>query len=62
MNVEVEMVRLSNAVVHPWTVMVVSFDTAITDVTVAAPRHADHFTEWTKTFSIECFKQVSELY
>ena len=62
MNVEVEMISLSDAVVHPWTVMVVSFDTAITDVTMATPRHSNYFTEWTEAFSIECFKQVHELY
>ena len=62
MHVEWAVVLLSNTVVYPWTMMVITFDTAIADVAMTTSRHSDDLTERAKTLSIECLQQVYELY
>ena len=43
-NVELHEVALANAVVDPWTVMVVAVDALLAERAVAASRSPDHFT------------------
>ena len=62
MDVERKMVGLADAIVNPWTMVIIPFNTSITDVAMTRSGQADYFTEWAETFWIKCFKQIYELY
>ena len=62
MHVEGTVVLLSDAVVDPGAMMIVSFDTAIADVAMTTPRHSDDLTEGAQTLCVESLQQIYELY
>ena len=47
MEEEVEVIGSADAVVDPWTVMVVTFYTSITDVAMSASWKSNDLTLWT---------------
>ena len=60
-EVELTVVALSNAIVYPRTMMVVSIDTYIAENTMSASWSSDHFTVWAQTAGLERIQKLQEV-
>ena len=60
MQVKICVVRPADTVVDPWTVVVVSVDTAIANAAVAALRQSDQAAKRAKTFCVKSLHQADE--
>ena len=60
-NVELHEVTLANAVVDPWTMMVVAVDALLAERAVAASRSPDHFTVRAETTGFQSVQELDEV-
>ena len=54
-------IAFTNAVVHPWAVMVITIYTMLAENAMSTPRRPDDFTVRAKTASLERVKQFDKI-
>ena len=60
-DVKLTVIAFTDAVVHPWAVMVIAIHTMLAENAVSTSRRPDDFTVRAKTASLECVKQFDKI-
>ena len=60
-GVELSEIALSNAVVNPWTMVIVAVDTGVTKVAMSAPRRSNNLTVRAQATCLHSFEKFDEV-